>query len=114
MEDGLTLAMYFRTMPVGTQAWAEVRNGEIATGGLMSSPESSLPPDQELLTSRQAFLAMSDFIWQFAQRAGDDLLTLIGDTTLEADGGPTDPAAWDDWLASVAKIKAGKTPRSER
>lgn len=78
----------------------------------MSSPDSA-PPDQELLTSRQAFLAMTDFIWQFAQRAGDDLMTLIGDTGIEADGGPTDPAAWDDWLASVAKIRAGKAPRGE-
>jgi len=56
---------------------------------------------------------MTDFIWEFAQRAGDDLMTLIGDTGIEADGGPTDPAAWDDWLASVAKIRSGKAPRSE-
>lgn len=73
--------------------------------------ESAL--DGDLPTSRQAFLAMTDFIWKFAQRAGDDLLTLIGDTDIEADGGPFDPAAWDDWLASVAKIKAGKAPRSD-
>lgn len=70
------------------------------------------PPDRDdLLTSRQAFLAMSDFIWQFGQRAGDDLLTLIGDTGIEADGGPTDPAAWDDWLESVRRITSGKAPR---
>lgn len=78
----------------------------------MSSPDSKAP-DDDLLTPHQAFLAMTDFIWEFAQRAGDDLLTLIGDTGIEADGGPTDPAAWDDWVASVAKIRAGKAPRSE-
>jgi len=74
-----------------------------------------LDPEQgdELLTPREAFLAMSDFIWEFAQRAGDDLLTLIGDTGLEADGGPTDPAAWDDWLASVARIRSGMAPRAQ-
>lgn len=77
----------------------------------MSSPDSR--PDDDVLTSRQAFLAMTDFIWEFAQRAGDDLMTLIGDTGIEADGGPTDPAAWDDWLSSVAKIRAGKAPRTE-
>lgn len=75
------------------------------------------PPDsttgEQMLTSREAFLAMTDYVWQFAQRAGDDLMTLIGDTGIEADGGPTDPAAWDDWLASVARIRAGKAPRSE-
>lgn len=70
-------------------------------------------PDEETLTLRESFLAMTDFIWQFAMRAGDDLMTLIGDTGIEADGGPTDPAAWDDWLASVAKIRAGKEPRSD-
>lgn len=78
----------------------------------MSSPDSGSPND-DLLTPRQEFLAMTDFIWEFAQRAGDDLVTLIGDTGIEADGGPTDPAAWDDWLASVAKIRSGKAPRSE-
>jgi hypothetical protein len=78
----------------------------------MSFPDSRAA-QEDLLTPRQAFLAMTDFIWEFAQRAGDDLMTLIGDTGIEADGGPTDPAAWDDWLASVAKIRAGKAPRSE-
>jgi hypothetical protein len=78
----------------------------------MSSPDNE-PVAEELLTPRQAFLAMTDFIWEFAQRAGDDLITLIGDTGIEADGGPTDPAAWDDWLASVAKIRSGKAPRGE-
>lgn len=78
----------------------------------MSFPGSPTP-DEETLTLRESFLAMTDFIWEFAKRAGDDLMTLIGDTGIEADGGPTDPAAWDDWLASVAKIRAGKEPRSD-
>lgn len=65
----------------------------------------------ELLTERDAFLVMSAFIWQYAQRAGDDLLTLVGDTDLEADGQPTDPAAWDDWLACVRQIRGGLPPR---
>lgn len=74
----------------------------------MPPPDS---PHPDALTSCEAFLAMTDFIWEYAQRAGDDLMTLIGDTAIEADGDPTDPAAWDDWLASVAKIRAGKPPR---
>lgn len=78
----------------------------------MSSPDSHTT-EADLLTPREAFLAMTDFIWEFAKRAGDDLMTLIGDTGIEADGGPTDSAAWDDWLASVAKIRAGKAPRAE-
>lgn len=78
----------------------------------MSYPDSA-PSADTVLTVREAFLAMTDFIWEFGQRAGDDLLTLIGDTGIEADGGPTDPAAWEDWLESVAKIRAGKAPRVE-
>jgi hypothetical protein len=64
------------------------------------------------LTPHQAFLAMTDYIWRYAQVAGDDLMTLLGDTGIEADGGPTDAAAWDDWLASVRRIHAGQPPRT--
>jgi|GEM_PF-2151813 len=72
------------------------------------------PGAEPMITSREAFLAMTDFIWRFAQRAGDDLTTLIGDTELAADGGPFDAAAWDDWQASVARIRAGKPPRGDQ
>ncbi len=63
------------------------------------------------LDEREAFLAMSEFLWRYAQRAGDDLITLLGDTEIEADGGPTDPAAWDDWLACVRDVKTGRPLR---
>lgn len=66
-----------------------------------------------MLTAREAFLAMADYIWRYAQTAGDDLITLVGDTTIEADGRPTDPAAWDDWLASVERIKRGEPARGD-
>jgi hypothetical protein len=66
------------------------------------------------LDEREAFLAMSEFLWRYAQRAGDDLITLVGDTEIEADGGPTDPAAWDDWLACVRNVKAGLPLRQTR
>lgn len=76
------------------------------------------PPDEGVpvhngLTNQQAFQAMSEFLWQYARRAGDDLITLLGDIELEADGGPTDPAAWNDWLACVQHVKAGLPPRRE-
>jgi hypothetical protein len=63
------------------------------------------------LTEREAFLAMSEFIWRFACRAGDDLLTLVGDTELLEDGEPTDPAAWDDWTDCVRAVRAGEPLR---
>lgn len=77
----------------------------------MSSPDS--PEVSGVLTPHQAFLAMTDYIWRYAETAGDDLITLLGDTGIEADGQPTDPAAWDDWLASVRRIRAGQPPRTD-
>ena len=50
------------------------------------------------MTALESFLAMSRFVAQFAERAGNDLITLLGDIHTEADGRPTDPAAWSDWL----------------
>ena len=78
----------------------------------MSDPNSPLP-ESVLLTPREAFLVMADYIWRYAQSAGDDLITLLGDVTLLADGQPTDPAAWDDWLESVDRIRRGQQPRSD-
>jgi hypothetical protein len=68
---------------------------------------------QVVLTEHEAFLAMTDYIWRYAQRVGDDLITLLGDTAIETDGGPTDPAAWADWRSSVDRIKRGQPPRSD-
>ncbi|MFG2489449.1 MULTISPECIES: hypothetical protein [Streptomyces] len=59
------------------------------------------------LNEREAFVAMSRFVWQFANRAGDDLLTLLGDIGIEADGGTTDPAAWEDWMRCVRSVVDG-------
>jgi hypothetical protein len=84
---------------------------KLLTEVLMSSPDSR--DSGGVLTPHQAFLAMTDYIWRYAQTAGDDLITLLGDTDIEADGQPTDPAAWDDWLASVCRIVAGQPPRTD-
>jgi hypothetical protein len=54
------------------------------------------------MNEREAFEAMSKFLWKFANRAGDDLLTLLGDIAIEADGQPTDLAAWSDWMECVS------------
>lgn len=78
----------------------------------MSSPGNPAPKPVTL-SPQEAFHVMADYIWRYAQSAGDDLITLLGDTTLLADGQPTDPAAWEDWLASVARIKCGQRPRSD-
>jgi hypothetical protein len=58
------------------------------------------------LSEHEAFRAMSLFLAQFAERAGDDLATLLSDITIEADGGTFDPAAWDDWMTCVRTVKS--------
>lgn len=60
--------------------------------------------DASNLSVGEAFAAMTLFVHQFAGRAGDDLLTLMGDISLW-NGTTTDPAAWDDWLDCVAQVK---------
>jgi hypothetical protein len=85
--------------------------GPSSAGAFSTRPSSSLEVDVTL-TAREAFLVMTDFIWRFAQSAGDDLITLLGDTELEADGQPSDAASWEDWMASVSRIRDGDPPRS--
>lgn len=63
----------------------------------VGSPEDSL-------TVGEAFAAMTGFVNEFADRAGDDLLTLLGDISLRR-GTTCDPAAWGDWLACVTQVK---------
>lgn len=72
----------------------------------------NLDNSDDPITTREAFLAMAEFIWRFERRAGDDLITLLADIGLMPDGGPTDPAAWDDWVECVAYVKSGRMPRS--
>jgi hypothetical protein len=86
----------------------------------MSSHERDFAYDSQALgydtiSLKEAFWAMSDFVWRFGQRAGDDLLTLIGDVSMRDDkfGGPFDQAAWSDWLDSVDRIRRGIPPQSD-
>lgn len=62
-----------------------------------------------LLSEREAFTAMSLFVNRFADRAGDDLLTLLADIAIRPDGDTNDPAAWDDWMECVEEVKIGKS-----
>jgi len=67
----------------------------------------------ESLTDSEAFAIMTEFLWRYARRAGDDLITLLGDIELEADGKPTDPAAWADWLECKTHVKNGLPPQRQ-
>ena len=57
-----------------------------------------------LISDRDAFIAMRLFLERFYAEAGNDLETLIADITLESDGKPLDPAAWEDWIRCVEKV----------
>lgn len=56
------------------------------------------------LSEREAFQAMTLFLKQYYERAGDDLITLLADIEIEPDGGTLDPAAWNDWLQAVRTV----------
>ena len=56
------------------------------------------------MNEREAFTVMSIFLKQFADRAGDDLLTLLGDIYMDSEGETFDPAAWDDWMDCVRAV----------
>lgn len=65
------------------------------------------------LSSWDAFLAMTEFVWRFIDRLGrDDLYALLEEIRVERDGTPTNPAAWGDWQECVDWIRSGHAPRS--
>jgi len=59
------------------------------------------------LNEREAFAAMTQFLIEFYERTDGHFPTLLSDIHLEADGGTSDPAAWDDWLRCVRSVKEG-------
>lgn len=62
------------------------------------------------LDEETAFRAMAEFLWRYAGHC-DDFYTLVADTFLDSDGRPTDPAVWDEWLASVEAAREGRPLR---
>jgi hypothetical protein len=58
------------------------------------------------LAEQEAFRAMTLFLTQYYERAGDDLVTLLADIGMETDGQTLDPAAWHDWMRCVDAAKA--------
>lgn len=63
----------------------------------------------DTLTKQEAYATMYLFLEQVYERTeSDDLGALLGGMSLLADGGTADPAAWHDWEAAVAKVRAGR------
>ncbi|MGE5397585.1 MAG: hypothetical protein ACM3MK_08670 [Chitinophagales bacterium] len=58
------------------------------------------------LTLEQAYRAMVVFLEGFYERTGsDDVGGLLGGMIILDDGETADPAAWNDWIDSVSKVK---------
>jgi hypothetical protein len=67
------------------------------------------------LTVEEAFQVMSEYVWQFHEAFGGDIVQLLSDTGIGEVWGdlePTDPAAMSDWAKCVAWVRSGGEPRS--
>lgn len=69
--------------------------------------------DQQLLTSRQAYLVMFEFLRQYYQRGeSDEIGNLLSNLSLLANGSSADPAQWGDWEIALSRVReAEATPQ---
>jgi hypothetical protein len=64
------------------------------------------------MSTEQGFRAMFKFLDEYQKRVrdgGDDLVAVLSDIQILADGRPADAAAWEDWLKAV-RIVLENTP----
>lgn len=58
------------------------------------------------MTRQEAFIAMVHFLEHFyEQTASDDVGALLGDMILVDEEKTMDPAAWNDWIAAIEKMR---------
>lgn len=71
---------------------------------------------QQLPTSRQAYLAMFEFLRQYYERGQSDQIGgLLGDLSLLSDGSSADAAQWLNWETAVSNVlEAESTPEGYR
>ena len=64
---------------------------------------------EELLTIRQAYLAMYSFLDEYYQRTqAAEIGAMLGGLSLLRDGCPADPACREDWLTAVRRASDPK------
>jgi hypothetical protein len=64
---------------------------------------------EDVLTTKQAYAAMFDFIEQVFRRTNADSLgSLLGDMSTMSDGLPADSAIAEEWECSVNRAKKGE------
>lgn len=60
---------------------------------------------QQLLTPRQAYLVMFEFLRQYYERGqSDEIGNLLGNLSLLSDGSSADPPQWTDWEIAVDRV----------
>jgi hypothetical protein len=77
-------------------------------------PDQPGPGELPTLDALEAFDVMRSFLenyWDEGGQAEDQLLRLLSsierDSSICADGGPTDQGQWDRWVEAVRYIKRG-------
>lgn len=72
--------------------------------------ESDFPRNDELVTLSVAFDAMTHFLdawWRRGGETSDDVAIILSGLDRLEDGGPLDPAFWDDFLNAVDVASRG-------
>lgn len=64
------------------------------------------------ISYREAFLVMTEFIWRYAQREGDDLAALMTYIGRASEAGSSGDAAWKEWLGYVEYLASGGALRA--
>ena len=68
---------------------------------------------EAVITEKEAYLAMFEFLYNHWSRCqSDDLAALLGSLAVAPDGGPMDPAFSQDWKSAVAKAQRGEVNAS--
>jgi len=61
-----------------------------------------------MLTEKQAFDAMYEFLAQWFRRTrNDEIGSLLGSMSTLPDGFPADQGIWDDWLKAIEQARSG-------
>jgi hypothetical protein len=60
------------------------------------------------LSEHEAYAAMFAFLeTHYWLTKSDELGALLGSMSLLGDGGPADPAVWEDWMKAIKEAKSG-------
>ncbi len=76
-----------------------------------ASPDMAIMKASDTITVVEGYDAMRTFletVWRRHGKTDEEIELLIGGLKW-ADGAPVDPAMWEDWLAAVQMVCAGRS-----